>query len=90
MPELEKSGQIADRPVLALVVMSPEQSISEKATREFIESATKESGTSGRTYKNLMLLAKDNTWKTVDFGFGAFKRGSIPSRSNPYATAAGR
>jgi hypothetical protein len=128
----EKSGQITDRPVLSLVVMSPEQSISEKATRDFIESATKESGTSGRTYKsglvwavpdspdalrdearkvlawediadeeddlhldeaqkrqlaenvkkaqrdakeivwrtykNLMLLGKDNNWKTVDLG----------------------
>ncbi len=128
----EKSGQITDRPVLSLVVMPPEQSISEKATRAFIESATKESGTSGRTYKsglvwavpdspdslrdearkvlawadiedeaddlrldeaqkkqlsanktkaerdlseavwrtykNLMLLAKDNSWKTVDLG----------------------
>ena len=128
----EKSGQITDRPVLSLVVMSPEQSISEKATRDFIESATKESGTSGRTYKsglvwavpdspdalrdearkvlawediadeeddlhldeaqkrqlaenvkkaqrdakeivwrtykNLMLLGKDNSWKTVDLG----------------------
>jgi hypothetical protein len=128
----EKSGQITDRPVLSLVVMSPEQAVSEKATRDFIESATKESGTSGRTYKsglvwaapdlpdalrdearkvlawediadechdlhldevqrrqlgenvekaqrdvkevvwrtykNLMLLAKDNSWKTVDLG----------------------
>lgn len=128
----DKSGQITDRPVLSLVVMSPEQSISEKATRDFVESATKESGTSGRTYKsglvwavpdspdalrdearkvlawediadeeddlrldeaqrrqlaenvkkaqrdareivwrtykNLMLLGKDNAWKTVDLG----------------------
>jgi hypothetical protein len=112
--------------------MSAEQSISEKATRDFIESATKESDTSGRTYKsglvwavpdspdalrdearkvlawediadeednlhldesqkrqlaenvkkaqrdakeivwrtykNLMLLGKDNSWKTVDLG----------------------
>jgi len=128
----EKSGQISDRPVLSLVVLSPEQSISEKATLDFIDSATKESGTSGRTYKSglvwavpdspdslrdearkvlawadiedeadelrlddvqkrqlsgskskaerdlneavwrtyksLMLLAKDNSWKTVDLG----------------------
>ena len=128
----DKSGQIADRPALSLVVMSPEQAISDKATRDFIESATKESGTSRRTYKsglvwavpdspdalrdearkvlawediadeeddlrldeaqkrqlaenvkkaqrdareivwrtykNLMLLAKDNSWKTVDLG----------------------
>jgi Protein of unknown function (DUF499) len=53
----DKSGQITDRPVLSLVVMSPEQSISEKATRDFIESATKESGTSGRTYKSGLVWA---------------------------------
>jgi hypothetical protein len=128
----DKSGQIPDRPVLTLVVVAPEQSILDKATRDFIESATKESGTSGRTYKSglvwvipdspdalrdearkvlawediadeeddlrldeaqkrqlaesvkraqrdaketvwrtykhLMLLGKDNTWKTVDLG----------------------
>lgn len=128
----EKSGQISDRPVLSLVVMPPEQGISERATRDFIETATKESGTSRRTYKsglvwsvpdspdalrdearkvmawediadeeddlrlddaqkrqlaenvkkaqrdiketvwrtykNLMLLGKDNSWKTVDLG----------------------
>jgi hypothetical protein len=128
----EKSGQISDRPTLTLVVVAPEQSLSDKATRDFIESATRESGTSGRTYKsglvwavpdspdalrdearkvlawediadeadelrlddaqkkqlgvnvdkaqrdvresvwrtykNLMLLGKDNTWKTVDLG----------------------
>src|ERR1700730_4797058 len=128
----EKSGQISDHPALTLVVVAPEQSLLDKATRDFIESATKESGTSGRTYKsglvwavpdspdalrdearkalawediadeadelrlddaqkkqlgvnvdkaqrdvkesvwrtykNLMLLGKDNTWKTVDLG----------------------
>jgi hypothetical protein len=37
--------------------MSPEQSISDKATRDFIESATKESGTSGRTYKSGLVWA---------------------------------
>src|SRR6266403_2617109 len=128
----EKSGQISDRPALTLVVVAPEQSLSDKVTRDFIEGATKECGTSGRTYKsglvwavpdspdalrdearkvlawediadesdelrldeaqkkqlganvdkaqrdvkesvwrtykNLMLLGKDNTWKTVDLG----------------------
>lgn len=128
----EKSGQISDRPVLTLVVAAPEQSVSEKTTRDFIEGATKECGSSGRTYKsglvwavpdspdalrdearkvlawediageeddlrldeaqkrqlsesvkkaqrdvretvwrtykNVMLLGKDNTWKTVDLG----------------------
>lgn len=128
----DKSGQISDRPVLTLVVAAPDQPLSEKATKEFIESATKECGSSGRTYKsglvwavadspdalrdearkvlawediadeenelrldeaqkrqlaenvkkaqrdlretvwrtykNVMLLGKDNTWKTVDLG----------------------
>ncbi len=128
----EKSGQISDRPVITLVVVAPEQSVGEKATRDFIEGATKECGSSGRTYKsglvwavpdspdalrdearkvlawediadeeddlrldeaqkrqlaesvkkaqrdvketvwrtykNVMLLGKDNTWKTVDLG----------------------
>jgi len=128
----EKSGQISDRPALTLVVVAPEQSLTDKATRDFIEGATKECGTSGRTYKsglvwavpdssdalrdearkvlawediadesdelrldetqkkqlganvdkaqrdvkesvwrtykNLVLLGKDNTWKTVDLG----------------------
>jgi len=53
----DKSGQIPDRPVLTLVVVAPEQSILDKATRDFIESATKESGTSGRTYKSGLVWA---------------------------------
>ena len=54
----EKSGQIADRPVLSLVVMSPEQSISEKQdTVSSSKVATKESGTSGRTYKSGLVWA---------------------------------
>jgi len=128
----DKSGQISDRPVLTLVIAAPEQSVAEKATRDFIECATKECGSSGRTYKsglvwsvpdssdalrdearkvlawediadeaddlrldeaqkrqlddnvkkarrdvresvwrtykNVMLLGKDNSWKTVDLG----------------------
>lgn len=128
----EKSGQIPDRPVITLVVAAPEQSVSEKTIRDFIESATRECGSSGRTYKsgliwsapdlpdalrdearkvlawediadeaddlrlddaqkrqlednvkkarrdvresvwrtykNVMLLGKDNSWKTVDLG----------------------
>src|SRR4029077_19964546 len=48
----DKSGQIADRPALTLIVVAPEQSVSDKATRDFIEGATKECGTSGRTYKS--------------------------------------
>jgi hypothetical protein len=128
----EKSSQISDRPVLSLIVLAPNQPITDKATRDFIETATKEHGSSARTfksglvwsvpdapdalrdearkvlawediddekgdlrldeaqlrqleenvkkarrdvkeavwrtYKNLMLLGKDGTWKTVDLG----------------------
>jgi len=128
----EKSGQIPNNALLRLVVLPPEQGIGEKGTKEFIDTATKEYGASGRTfksalvwvvpegpvalredarkvlawediaeeatdlrlddtqkrqlsesvkkaqrdiretvwrsYKNVMLLGKDNTWKTVDLG----------------------
>jgi hypothetical protein len=123
----EKNNQVPNRAVLSLIVLSPSQSISEKETKDFIESATKEKTfKSGliwavpdaanalrdecrkvlawediddekselrldeaqlrqldenlkkarrdakeavwRTYKNLMLLGKDGSWKTVDLG----------------------
>ena len=53
----EKSGQIADRPVLSLVVVSPSQSIMDKATKDFIETATKEHGNSSRTFKSGLVWA---------------------------------
>jgi hypothetical protein len=128
----DKSNLIADRPVLTLVVLPPDRAISDQGTRAFIDTATREHGTSSRTYKsaliwavpegpdalrddarkvlawedladeqgelrldegqtrqlaenlkkaqrdiketvwrtykNVMLLGKDNSWKTVDFG----------------------
>jgi hypothetical protein len=128
----EKSGQIPDRAAITLVVLLPEQTITEGSTLDFIKAATKDHGSSGRTfksgilwavpespnalrddgrkvlawediedeksdlrldesqlrqldeslkkarrdvkesvwrtYKNLVLLGKDNTWKTIDMG----------------------
>jgi hypothetical protein len=128
----DKSNLIANHPVLTLVVLPPDRAISDQGTRAFIDTATREHGTSSRTYKsaliwvvpegpdalrddarkvlawedladeqdelrldegqkrqlaenlkkaqrdiretvwrtykNVMLLGKDNTWKTVDFG----------------------
>ncbi|MDC8448550.1 MAG: DUF499 domain-containing protein [Nitrospira sp.] len=128
----EKSSSVADRPVLTLVILPPDRGIGEQETRTFIDTLTREHGTSSRTYKsaliwavpegatalrddarkviawedlgdeqselrldegqvrqlaenlkkaqrdikeavwrtykNVMLLGKDNTWKTVDFG----------------------
>ncbi len=51
----DKSGQIPDRPVVALVVLPPEQSINERATLTFIDSATREHGASARTCKSALL-----------------------------------
>jgi len=49
----EKSGQVPDRPVLTLVVLSPEQSMEdEKRTKSFIEGVIREHGGSARTYKS--------------------------------------
>jgi hypothetical protein len=128
----DKSGQIPDVARLTLAVLSPDHAAADKATRAFVDGATKEHGASARTfksaliwsvpegpdslrddarkslawediadegselrlddgqtrqlaenlkkaqrdikeavwrtYKNVMLLAKDNEWKTVDLG----------------------
>ena len=53
----EKSGQIADRPALLLVVLSPSQPITDKTTKDFIEIATKEHGSSARTFKSGLIWA---------------------------------
>lgn len=54
----ENSGRIPDKPVLTLVVLTPEQSLEdEKRTRTFIESAVREHGTAGRTYKSGLIFA---------------------------------
>jgi len=49
----EKSGQVMDKPLLSLVVLSPEQSMEDdKRTKSFIEGVIREHGTSARTYKS--------------------------------------
>jgi hypothetical protein len=53
----EKSGQIADRPAVTLVVLAPEQSLQdEKATRQFVETVTREAGSSSRTFKSALIF----------------------------------
>ncbi len=52
----EKSNQIADRPVIAFVVMGPGQSIQDDAGIESkIDTMTKEHGTAARTYKSAVI-----------------------------------
>lgn len=54
----ERSNQIADRPVLTLVVVGPERTLEdEKPTRSFIEGLVSESGTAGRTFKSALLFS---------------------------------
>jgi hypothetical protein len=49
----EKSGQVPDKPLLTLVVLSPEQSLEDdKRTNSFIEETIREHGASARTYKS--------------------------------------
>jgi hypothetical protein len=57
----EQSGQISDRAALTLIVVAPEQSFNDETLR-WMERYTRESGTSGRTYKSALLwmVAEDS------------------------------
>jgi hypothetical protein len=53
----EKTIQVADRPAVTLVVLAPDQSLQdEKATRPFVETMTREYGTSARTFKSALIF----------------------------------
>jgi len=53
----EKSGQIPDRAVLTLVVLSPDQNMQDKKTLSLVESMTREYGSSARTFKSGLIWA---------------------------------
>ena len=53
----EKSGQIPDRAVLTLVVLSPDQNMQDKKTLGLVESMTREYGSSARTFKSGLIWA---------------------------------
>jgi len=57
VPFPDKSGQIPDAARLTLIVLPPDQSASDKATRAFVDSATKEHGMSARTFKSGLIWA---------------------------------
>lgn len=53
----EKSNQVPDRPAVTLVVLPPEQSLQdEKATAQFVETVTREAGSSSRTFKSALIF----------------------------------
>lgn len=53
----DKSNQIPDAPRLRLVVLPPERAAAEKTTRSFVDAATKEHGSSARTFKSALVWA---------------------------------
>lgn len=53
----EKSGLIPDRPAVTVVVLSPDQEVGDRLTREFVEASTREHGSTGRTFKSALLWA---------------------------------
>lgn len=53
----EKTIQVADHPAVSLVVLTPDQSMQdEQATTKFIETLTREYGTSARTFKSALIF----------------------------------
>jgi hypothetical protein len=61
-----KSSQIPNRPALALVVLPPEQEDTEEArTLQFVDSMTKQCGTSDRTFKSALIWCVPDTGKTL-------------------------
>jgi len=60
----ERSNQVPDRPVITIVVLAPDRSLSDSDTGAFIEQVTREHGTSGRTYKSALI------WSVADSAAG--------------------
>ncbi len=53
----EKSNQVPDRAAVTLVILPPEQSLhDEKATAQLVETLTRESGASSRTFKSALIF----------------------------------
>lgn len=54
----ERSGQVADRAVLAMVVLAPEQTLEDlDTTKAAVETITRECGSNARTYKSALVFA---------------------------------
>jgi hypothetical protein len=62
----EKSSQIPDRPCITLVVMLPEQSMSEPDSSAFIEQCTREYGSSSRVYKSGLIWSGTDSTTTLN------------------------
>jgi len=61
-----KSSQIPNRPALVLVVLPPEQEDAEEArTLQFVDSMTKQCGSSDRTFKSALIWCVPDSGKTL-------------------------
>lgn len=82
----KKSGDVQDRPVLTLAVLSPDNSAQEPSTKNLIAQMTTESGSSSRTFKSALIwvVPEDATalleearkllaWKDIDADSGELK-----------------
>lgn len=49
------SGKLLDRPVVTLAILPPECGMAEAATRAFVEGATRDHGSSSRTFKSALV-----------------------------------
>ncbi|MDJ0762800.1 MAG: DUF499 domain-containing protein [Myxococcota bacterium] len=61
----EQSKQIPDRPILSLVVLSPEHNASEPSTKSLIQRMSVESGTSSRTFKSGLIWSVADDRRTL-------------------------
>ena len=62
----EKTIQVADRPAVTLVVLTPDQSLQdEKQTAAFVETMTRDYGTSSRTFKSALIFCVPDTADTL-------------------------
>lgn len=82
----KKSGDVQDRPVLTLAVLSPDNSAQDPSTKNLIAQMTTESGSSSRTFKSALIwvVPEDSTslleearkvlaWKDIDADSGELK-----------------
>lgn len=60
-PFPEKSSAIPNRAVLTLAVLAPDHSMQDSETLKLVESMTRESGTSDRTFKSALIWAIADT-----------------------------
>ena len=61
----ERSNDVPNRPVLALVVLGLDHPVSERATEQLMESVVRDCGNSGRTYKSALLLAVPDSGEAI-------------------------